>query len=457
MRHFLVKEIRRIVDGRLVKGSDDLLITEATNRLGYMTRPNMLLFLKNKQNIDWNILRDASPCAVITDRIFGGFNTIDHCSVILVRDIDAAFWMFVDYYRSLSQIPVISVTGTSGKTTTKDMIMHILKADFNVHGTVDSFNHYVFAFHYLLGIDESTDVAVFETSVSGPGDIAYACKFFKPTMGIITNIGVAHLDGCSTPEAYIAAKAEMLSALAYDGVLIINADDKNTRKIHVERYEGRKVRFGIENPSEFRGSEIQYVNNGMKFTLIYRGLKYNVFVPGYGKHQVYNALAAIAATHELGVHIKDAVMRLKTFKNLPRHLELVNGIKGSLILDDTWNMTPSALTAAFETLNDISEGKKKVALIGELLRLGEYSDQIINQVTDMMIEQAVDVLILTGATAGRISRQLIRKGTRSQVYSFPRPEDALQKVIKILDKDTVLLVKCHMHDDAFQRVFRNLH
>lgn len=455
MRPFLVKEIRTIVNGRLYKGSDAFQIFDATYHIHRMKKTNMLFFPRTIKNIDWNILTNTSPCAIITDTVFPDLESMELCTIILVENTEDAYWKFVEYYRGLWEIPVVAVTGTSGKSTTKDMIKHILKANYKVHGTKGSVNSRTNHFSYLLGIDESTEIAVFEAAIGQPGDITNACKYFKPNIGIITNIGAAHLDLCKTKQAYIKAKAEMVSAISDNGILIINSDDENSKTIGLDKYRNRKIYFGIDNPSEFQGSNIEYANNGMKFKLTFNNLDHNIFVPGYGRHQVYNALAALAAVHELGVEIEEAAVQLETFKNLRLHMELTNGINGSLIIDDTWNLTPSSLIAAFETLNVISQGKKRVALIGEIQRLGEESVEILNQITDMMVEQEVDILIAFGSTSEIISKQLKEKGSKTKVYSFPKPENALELTKSTLDKNTILLTKCHMHDHIFKEFIKN--
>ena len=166
MKPFLVSEIRELVHGELIQGSDDLLITGAVYYLETMKKPNKLLFLnRRKRRIDWDVIKGCVPCAVITDKVSEQLITINGCTIIKVENVQTAYWEFVEYYRSLFQIPVIAVTGTCGKTTTKDMIKCILSQRFNVQGTKNSANGRTGHLGYLLSIDESTEVGVFETAV----------------------------------------------------------------------------------------------------------------------------------------------------------------------------------------------------------------------------------------------------------------------------------------------------
>jgi len=454
MESFHVGEIRKLVNGALIQGSDDLLIMNAVYYLEKMKNPNTLLFLKSKWKVDWDVIRRCSSCAVITDKVFEDLKCIDGCTIIQVENIQTAYWQFIEYYRSLFQIPVVAVTGTCGKTTTKDMIKHILKNNCKVHGTNASANGRTGHFNYLMGIDKTTEAAVFETAVGRPGDIINSSKYFKPNIGIITNIGVDHLDGCKTVDGYIQAKGEMVIILGDEGVLIVNADDEKSKKIGLDKFRGRIVYFGIDSPSHFQASEVHYGENGMDFVLTFENMKYPVFVPGYGEHQVYNALAALAAVYEMGmgIEMREAVERLRTFNNLVRHLEMVPGIAGSMILDDTWKISIDSLESAFKVMYEMGKGKKRMALLGSLTSLGNWQEEVYLNAGEMIAGMGVDVLISVGKMAGKMVGKMARyaeaKGWNGEVYAFMKYNDACQMLKQILDEHCMLLVKGDMYDKS---------
>ncbi len=203
-------------------------------------------------------IKSRLPCAIVTDLDFDGLKLINGLTVVKVKNVKSAFWSFVNTIEVCFPIPVIAVTGTCGKTTTKEMIAHILKEQKSVQSTVSSANSRLAHLHYLLGIDERTEAAVIETAVGRPGDIRYACRYFKPTIGIITNIGACHLNACKTIEAYVSAKGEMVTGLGDHGVLILNADDEKTKAISLVNFKGKIVYFGIKNRADFRATNIQY-------------------------------------------------------------------------------------------------------------------------------------------------------------------------------------------------------
>ncbi len=445
MKPFLVGEVRKLLDGVLIQGSDDVLILNTKCHLKKMN-PNTLFFLRSKWNVDWDTIRKSVTCIVITDKVYEELKSIDGCTIILVENVQIAYWKFVEYYRRLFQIPVVAVTGTSGKTTTKDMVKHILKNYCKVHATNASANGRTGHFNYLMGIDESTDVAVFETAVGRPGDITLGCKYFKPIIGVITNIGVTHLDGCKTEEGYIRAKGEIVTVLGNEGILIVNADDEKSKEIGVGNFKGRIVYFGIHSPSHFQASDIQFGENGMNFILTFQHMKYPIFVPGYGEHQVYNALAAFATVHEMGMGMKEAAEELRTFKNMRAHLQMVRGIGGSTIVNDTWNSNPTSLLAAFQTLNGIAQGRERIALIGDIKALGTIAVKVHTQVGDMVSELGVDRLITVGAMAELIAKQAKKKGLKGEVHAFPSTRGVFELLERVLDQNTLMLVKCSSQD-----------
>lgn len=456
MKPFPVSEVRKIVGGTLIKGCDDLLIKNAAWYPDRIKKQNTLLFQRNVSNRELDIINKYTPCAIITNNISENLNSIKDCTVIKVDNVLDSYWKFVEYYRNLFQIPVIAVTGTTGKSTTKDMIKHILKFSCNVEGTNASANASKLNLDYLLKICEETGAAVIETAVGAPGNIILAGRYFKPTIGIITNIGIDHLDRCKTLEAYTKAKAEMLTVLGDNGTLIINSDDENTKKIELEKFKGRIITFGINNISDFQASNVQFVENGMEFVLTFHLMKHRVFVPGYGVHQVYNALAAFAAVHELGIGIKEAAEHLQSFKNLPKHLQSVQGIGGSLILDDTWSINPTSLKAALQTLNAIAKGRKKIALLGPINALGEKTMKIASLEGSIIAESGVDILVIVGETSEAIARQAKKDGLAGQIKVFPSTDGVLEFLKTVLDSNTILLAKCSMYDQPFRDWMKNL-
>ena len=266
MKPISVKNLTAIIAGQMMQGSDEVLIQYGAYRLKQVKKTNTVLFT-DKRIVDWKNLERFSPLVLVTNWPYRQNEIPRHVIFIKVTNTEEAYWEFVHFYRSQFNIPIIAITGTSGKTTTKEMIKHILSAEKKVVATTLSSNSRTASLQYLLGIDDETEAAVFETAVGTPGDISNAGKYFKPTIGIITNIGAHHLNYCKTLEGYIQAKGEMLDIITPTGSLILNAEDVNTKKIDLSKFRGRIIKIGKHAPCDFRASNIRYCQNGMQFII----------------------------------------------------------------------------------------------------------------------------------------------------------------------------------------------
>ena len=438
-----VKNIQKILRGELVNGSVDWHVKHAIYYDRHdLIHPNTLIFVNKSDLINWRLINNKGPSLVISDKPTSELKQVlSNTTVIKVKNVLQAYWTFVEYYRGLFQIPVVALTGTCGKTTTKEMIKHILTQDWNVQASISSKNEPRQTLPYLTGIDETTEAAVFELGLGNSGNILYQCMNYKPTIGIITNIGVHHLDGCNNLEGYIKAKSEIVEGLSNKGTLIINADDENTKKIRLQNFKGKIIRFGIQEQSDFKASNSQFIKKGMKFQLHLSNKTYSVFVPGYGEHQVYNALAAIAAVIEMGIPIDKAIAGLKTFKHMPRHLEFSTGIGESTIIDDTWTNNPTSVEAALKVLDTIGKDKKVVLVLGDIKRLGNFEKKYHREIGTMVAQRNVNMLITIGKKAEEIAIQAKKEGTNAEVHIFENVKGILDILKPILDADTILLIK----------------
>ncbi len=444
MKPLSVRCIRTILSGDLIQGSDEVMVQYGAYRLKQVKNQNTILFLK-KNIVNWKALMEYFPLVVVTDQVISKNEQLQNLTIIKVMDTEEAYWKFINYYRNLFQIPLIAITGTSGKTTTKEMISHILSPTKKIAATISTNNSRTAHLHYLLSIDDNTEAAVFETAVGAPGDILRAGEYFKPTIGIITNIGAHHLNYCGTPENYIQAKAEMTKILDHSSVLILNSEDKNSRKIDLTNYHGRVIKVGKDWDCNYLAKDIKYCKDGMQFNLQYMQKNYPMFVPGFGEHQVYNALAAIAAVHEIGIELLEAADGLKTFKNLNKHLQIYEGLNGSTILDDTWSITTTSLEAALKVLNEVGEGKKKVAILGTITDLGAWGEIIHKQAGDIICNSDVDILITIGYHARIMANHVLKCDMSSDVYTFNTNTLVMNLLKKIVDENTIVLIKGDMY------------
>lgn len=443
MKPIAVNDIRRVLGGKIIAGPVNWKVEDAIYYKRHdHTRGNSLLFANKGDEINWGAINKKGPALVITDKSpIDVKDVLPNTTVMQVTSLVQSYWKFINYYRNLFQIPVVTITGTCGKTTTKDMIKHILSGFWNVHASISSKNEPRRSFPYLMGIDEKTKAAVFEHGLGNSGNIKHQCMIYQPTIGIITNIGVHHLDGCGNLEGYIRAKEEIVGGIQEGGTLIVNADDQNSKKLRIQQFKGKIIYFGTDGKSDFRASRITFGEGGMNFTLHVNRLEYRAFVPGYGEHQVSNALAALTAVHEMGIELKAAIDRLKTYENMDRHLEFSKGKNGSTIIDDTWTNNPTSVEAALKVLDSIGKGKKIMLILGDINRLGNFEKKYHREIGTMVADRDIHTLITIGKKAEEIARQAKRDGSTANIKIFENVNDIGNRLDDLFDERSLVLIK----------------
>ena len=408
-----------------------------------LTNKNTLLFVRRSETIDWKELHDKAPIVIVSDKPDSELKPeFPQITVIKVKSVIQTYWKFITYYRNLFDLPVVAITGTCGKTTTKEMLKHILSMEMSsVQASVSSKNEPRQSLPYLMGIRNETKAAVFELGLGNTGNIKHQCMIYQPTIGMITNIGVHHLDGCNDLDGYIHAKAEIVDGIKPNGTLIINADDENTKRIKLNAFKGTIVTFGIHNEADVRASDIAFTKRGMKFNVHMDNKTYNAFISGFGEHQVYNVIAVLAVIRTMKLSIPKAISRLRTFEQMARHLQFSDGINGSTIIDDTWTNNPTSIEAALNVIKEIGKNKKVILVLGDINRLGNFESKYHREVGSLVAKQSVHTLVTIGKKAQEIAKQALAEGTTAKVYSFQKIEGVLDIVMPQLDRGTLLLIK----------------
>ena len=429
-----------------VKGSMPRKIRAAGDKPTVLSQEDAVLFDRFKR-VSAKSVKKHRSCVIVTGNADVYEAAPEEVAIVLVPDAEAAYWKFVTYYRQLFRIPVMAVTGTCGKTTTKEMIRHILADRYLVQATIRSKNAGRFHLPYLLGIRKETDVAVFETGVAKAGDLLESCRYFQPTVGVVTNIGVDHLNAFASHADYIKAKDEILPGLSYAGTLVLNADDSNIATFDLAAYRGRILTFGLGEKADFRAKNVRMGKGGMECTLVYQQLEHPLFVPGYGTHNVYNALAAITAAYSVGVGIATAAERVRSYQHLSGHMNVLPGLKGSLVIDDTWNANPTSMKTAIQVLGNLANGRKKVAILGRMAALGSFADTEYEGVAQYLVDSGVDVLITKGSIARDFAKHARKLGMRrTDVHACSDAEEVLRVLDRIIDDQSIVLVKTSMND-----------
>lgn len=458
MKKMTVRAIRKLLDGKILSGKENWYVTDAIyyKRHEHVKR-HSLLFMSRTDTADWKAIDLKGPTLVITDKPEDELRAaLSNTTVLKVASLVQSYWKFINYYRNLFQLPVITITGTCGKTTTKEMLKHILSADRNVHTSVSSINEPRQSFPYLMGIDEKTEAAVFEHGLGNSGNIAHQCMIYQPTIGILTNIGVHHLDGCVDLDGYIKAKGEIVKGVKKGGILILNADDANTKKLSLLEFDGSIIYFGMDKKAHVWASDLSFGKDGMDFIVNSGDESYDAFIPGFGAHQVSNALAAIACIQAMGLDIGQAILRLRSFKKMARHLECTVGKNGSLIIDDTWTNNPTSMRAALKVVDELGKGKKTVLILGDIKRLGEFEKKYHREIGSLIAKRNIHTLVTIGQKAVEIAKQAEKDGSTASIQTFRDATEIGDRLDHLLDEESVVLIKGPMSSRSMINLARRL-
>lgn len=441
MEPLKLSKILRFIGGSVVKGTANVIIKKVVTRADRV-KDNTLYFYFGNKKANWNKYRSDPSNVIVTETPARILTHTGNSTVVKVNDIEQAYWGFVQFYRGLFQIPVIGVTGTCGKTTTTEMIKTILAKKWKTRSTFDGNNIWYLSLPYLLGIDSQTEAAVFEMGVGKPGDLKYILKHYRPQIGVLLNIGTYHLLGCKTLDNYIKAKGELLEGLGNKGTVILNSDDRNISKLDLTKFKGDILYFGIKEPAHYKARDIRYTGEGMQFTLIHQNTAQPVYVPGYGRHNVYNALAAIAAACCTGITPEAAIAALASFHPVRQHMQIQPGVNGCKIIDDTWNCTPLSMESAINVLSDMGSVKTRVAVFGYMPQLGAAGNKEYHRIGEMAAAAGIDYLLTIGEAAAQIGQKAIETGfDRSKVFFCNSAAELHSALLPLTGQGAVILFK----------------
>jgi UDP-N-acetylmuramoyl-tripeptide--D-alanyl-D-alanine ligase len=447
MKSLDLSKVIEYVGAEWFQGPNDFKVRHIITKPGTLRQGTVFFNLDNHSLEGLKINKSYPNSAVVTSVTPKSGQLGEGITLIKVPNVERAFWKFVDYYRGLFTVPVIGVTGTNGKTTTKEMIKHILSEKYRLNSTYRSKNSLSSNLKYLLRMDERIDAGVFEMPVYCPGSLLKACRFLRPQVGIITNIGVDHIEGCRTLNSYIKAKAEFLEGVGDNGTIILNSDDKNIGRIDLSKFKGKIIYFGFSEKSDFRALSVAYTDNGTEFTFLYDKRDYKAFIPAFGEFNVLNAVAAIAAVRSIGIEVQYAIDRLASFKNIEGHFEIHMGINGSVVIDDTWNTNPSSSEAALKLFKQLSKGKETIAALGRMTLLAEYADKYHIKIGEKTVQLGIDKLITMDNESKMIGQGAIKAGMDPEKVYFCNGKGEVYTVLKeILNPNSIVLLKATLED-----------
>lgn len=338
--------------------------------------------------------------------------------------------------------PMIAITGSAGKTTTKEMLASILKTRWNVFKSVGNMNFYNHTMKYKKQITPKHRAVVLEYGMSGAGQIKRHCQVIRPNISIITNIGTAHIGSFGGDiRRLAAAKSELILYMKQTGLLVLNRDDKNSRLLLTKSFRGKILYVGMKNKADYRATHVQYAPGGMRFKVFLNGREEPFFIPTYGVHHVYNALSAIAVAHRLGFKPAEIRLGLRRYQRPIRRLQVHRLSRGIVVIDDTFNANPNAAKAALDVLTHVGTGQK-VAVLGSMLGMGRYSVKGHQDVGRYAATKKLHRLYTFGSAAQPLSRAAVAAGMpQKNVKHFVNRKALHMHLMNNIGPRTSVLVK----------------
>ncbi|WP_397538256.1 YheC/YheD family protein [Rummeliibacillus pycnus] len=356
------------------------------------------------------------------------------------------------YLGSKSGLPIIAITGSAGKTTTKAFVDSILSTKWNVFASKDYWNTTEHTKIHAEEINESHQAVVLEYGMAYPGIITNHCSIIQPNISIVTNVGLAHVGNFNGDIKGVAkAKSELIHGMDPNGLLVINKDDENSKFLSTNAFKGKMLTVGINSVANYRAYDVHYKDEGMTFKMKLQGQDIDLFIPILGEHHVYNALNAIAVADYLGF-TPDEIKTGLNFKKPPRRLTLYNCRDNITVIDDTVHSHPQGVKAAIDVLSNIAK-KRKIAIIGQMRELGDLREQEYRKVGAYIYEKGIDLLITYGYRTEEIGKEATAKGMDpSNIYHYINKEELHALLGKIVRPEDTILVKGASKTNMFDTV-----
>lgn len=429
-----IADIVKAVGGTLLCGDESTVITSFSTD-SRTVKPGVMFVPIRGEKTDAHIYIDsvfeAGGSASFTDHEI----PLRDKAVVLVEDCRLALQKAAAYYRSLFDLPIVGITGSVGKTTSKEMVAQALTARFNVMKTAGNQNSQVGVPITVCGLRKEHGAAVVEMGVSMPGEMARIAAVVKPTCAVMTNIGVSHIEFLKSKENIMAEKAHIADYLPEDGVLFVNGDDDLLPGLK-SSCKHKVVTFGLGFNCDWQASELQEADKGTFFTCQSKsGEKCQLFVPAAGLHNVRNALASMAVARHLGVPAEDAARAIGAYKP-PAMRQQVLEVNGLTIIDDSYNASPDSMCSAIDVLMSRNVTGKRVAVLADMLELGDYSRQGHFDVGRYAAEKGVEMLVAVGP----LSRD-IAEGYGDNAMWFGTNSEAADYLNTVLSRGDAVLVK----------------
>ena len=447
MRDVTVKDILACTDGTLIVGNESLVCKTFSKDTRTIKEGDIYIGIKGKDfdgNVFWKRALDNGAMGVIVQGIEfdkQDIETYQDKVIIQVEDTLQALYKLASYKRDAHNVPVIAITGSVGKTSTKDLVANVVAQKYKICKTIGNNNNNIGMPFTILNAQNDIEAFVLEMGMNHFGEIHLLSEIAKPNICIITNIGTSHIGNLGSRENILKAKLEILDG-AKNPYMVINNDNDLLHKWYEENKDKINIKtYGINEKSDIQAKEIQLYENGSEYHIQLNNKEEKIKVPVGGEHFVLNSLCAIAVGELLDIENDDIKRGIETFsltKNRMEIIELKNGIK---IINDAYNSSVESVKASLSYMNHM-KANRRIAVLGDILETGEFAKQLHEEIGKTVCENQVDILICSGQNAEYIAESARENGfDEKNIYYFEKKDEIINLLKQIIQAEDVILFK----------------
>jgi UDP-N-acetylmuramoyl-tripeptide--D-alanyl-D-alanine ligase len=435
-----VRDVVQATGGRLLSGSQDTSLRELFTDSREVKPGGLFVALRGEEQDGHGFIPQAierGAAGILCER---PPEATDHAAVIVVADTrQALFDITADRLRRQA-LPIVAITGSAGKTTTKDLIAHVLGRRLRVHKSEGNLNTYTGIPMTIFQMDPRDRALVVEYAMSRAGEIRELALVAPPTIGVVLNVGLAHVGFLGSIDAVAAAKRELVEGLAPGGLAVLNADDPRVRAMSA--VARRFTLYGLASDAGVRAERIKLHGlEGSTFTLVTPRGKAEVYLRLPGEHSISNALATAAVALAFEFDGPAIASALHGFTPPARRMNIVAGRNGATVIDDSYNASPGSMEAALHVLELAPKGSLKVAVLGDMLELGDHAGRAHDEIGSLAGKTA-DIVIAVGEYAPRVVESARRAGlAKEKAYVVEGADQVVASLGPLLTPQTQVLVK----------------
>ncbi len=411
MNSLPLSQIAQLAGGSISSGDQTVVVNKVSTDSRTLKSSELFVALRGENFDGHNFVESAAQigaAGAIVESTWNG-EIPKNFALIRAKNTLQAYQDLAANYRKSLTLKVVAITGSNGKTSTKDFTAAVLAHRFRVTKTEGNFNNHVGLPRTILEATSADEIGVWEIGMNHPGEIATLAKVAAPDVAIITNIGVAHIEFMGSREKIAEEKAALAEAVGADGAIILNADDLFTKTIASRAR--RKVILAGTNSGSIQAAEITQSGTGADFTILEGAHRCRAQLSVPGLHMVQNALLAVAAGRAFGLSLEECAAELAAAP-LTRARSQIKDIGGVQFLDDSYNANPDSMKAALRTLVELDADGKRIAVLGEMRELGDQSERGHREVGETAAVLKIDQLIAIGDIAAAIADAAGQAGLR---------------------------------------------